>query len=82
MTIEVRGRNRSILFTMIRVLPIPDGKAGRDVPQILREAISRTGVSRYPGSYHQRAGHRVAVEKGLAAHTLHDNATSTRQRPV
>jgi DNA end-binding protein Ku len=53
----------------------PDGKAGRDVYQILREAISRTGrvaLSRVVIGQRERVIALRLYEKGLAAHTLHE----------
>jgi DNA end-binding protein Ku len=51
----------------------PDGKAGRDVYQILREAIGRTGrvaLSRVVIGQRERVIAVRLYEKGLAAHTL------------
>jgi DNA end-binding protein Ku len=51
----------------------PDGKAGRDVYQILREAIGRTGrvaLSRVVIGQRERVIALRLYEKGLAAHTL------------
>jgi DNA end-binding protein Ku len=53
----------------------PDGKAGRDVYQILREAISRTGrvaLSRVVIGQRERVIALRLYEKGLAAQTLHE----------
>jgi DNA end-binding protein Ku len=53
----------------------PDGSAGRDVYQILREAISRTGrvaLSRVVIGQRERVIALRVYEKGLAAHTLHE----------
>jgi DNA end-binding protein Ku len=53
----------------------PDGKAGRDVYQILREAISRTGrvaLSRVVIGQRERVIAVRLYENGLAAHTLHE----------
>jgi DNA end-binding protein Ku len=53
----------------------PDGKAGRDVYQILREAISQTGrvaLSRVVIGQRERVIALRLYEKGLAAHTLHE----------
>src|SRR3984885_10707936 len=53
----------------------PDGKAGRDVYQILREAIGRTGrvaLSRAVIGQRERVIAIRLYEKGLAAHTLHE----------
>jgi DNA end-binding protein Ku len=53
----------------------PDGKAGRDVYQILREAISRTGrvaLSRVVIGQRERVIALRLYAKGLAAHTLHE----------
>jgi DNA end-binding protein Ku len=53
----------------------PDGKAGRDVYQILREAISRTGrvaLSRVVIGQRERVIALRLYENGLAAHTLHE----------
>ena len=51
----------------------PDGKAGRDVYQIMREAIGRTGrvaLSRVVIGQRERVIAVRLYEKGLAAHTL------------
>jgi DNA end-binding protein Ku len=51
----------------------PDGKAGRDVYQILREAIERTGrvaLSRIVIGQRERVIALRPYDKGLAAHTL------------
>ena len=51
----------------------PDGKAGRDVYQIMREAIGRTGrvaLSRVVIGQRERVIALRLYEKGLAAHTL------------
>src|ERR1700761_4163114 len=53
----------------------PDGKAGRDVYQILREAIGRTdrvALSRVVIGQRERVIAIRPYEKGLAAHTLHE----------
>src|ERR1700760_3232596 len=53
----------------------PDGTAGRDVYQILREAIGRTGrvaLSRVVIGQRERVIAIRLYEKGLAAHTLHE----------
>jgi DNA end-binding protein Ku len=53
----------------------PDGTAGRDVYQILREAISRTGrvaLSRVVIGQRERVIALRVYEAGLAAHTLHE----------
>src|ERR1700722_1574169 len=53
----------------------PDGTAGRDVYQILREAIGRTGrvaLSRVVIGQRERVIALRLYEKGLAAHTLHE----------
>jgi DNA end-binding protein Ku len=53
----------------------PDGKAGRDVYQILREAIGRTGrvaLSRVVIGQRERVIALRPYEKGLAAHTLYE----------
>jgi DNA end-binding protein Ku len=53
----------------------PDGKAGRDVYQVLREAIGRTGriaLSRIVIGQRERVVAVRLYEKGLAAHTLHE----------
>jgi DNA end-binding protein Ku len=53
----------------------PDGKAGRDVYQILREAIGRTGrvaLSRVVIGQRERVIALRLYDKGLAAHTLHE----------
>jgi DNA end-binding protein Ku len=53
----------------------PDGTAGRDVYQILREAIGRTGrvaLSRVVIGQRERIIALRLYEKGLAAHTLHE----------
>jgi DNA end-binding protein Ku len=53
----------------------PDGKAGRDVYQILREAIGRTGrvaLSRVVIGQRERVIALRLYGKGLAAHTLHE----------
>jgi DNA end-binding protein Ku len=53
----------------------PDGKAGRDVYQILREAISRTGriaLSRAVIGQRERVIALRLYENGLAAQTLHE----------
>jgi DNA end-binding protein Ku len=53
----------------------PDGTAGRDVYQILREAIGRTGrvaLSRAVIGQRERVIALRLYEKGLAAHTLHE----------
>jgi DNA end-binding protein Ku len=53
----------------------PDGKSGRDVYQILREAINRTGrvaLSRVVIGQRERVIALRLYEKGLAAHTLHE----------
>jgi DNA end-binding protein Ku len=53
----------------------PDGSAGRDVYQILREAIGRTGrvaLSRVVIGQRERVIALRLYEKGLAAHTLHE----------
>jgi DNA end-binding protein Ku len=53
----------------------PEGTAGRDVYQILREAIGRTGrvaLSRVVIGQRERVIALRLYEKGLAAHTLHE----------
>ena len=53
----------------------PDGTAGRDVYQILREAIGRTGrvaLSRVVIGQRERVVALRLFEKGLAAHTLYE----------
>jgi DNA end-binding protein Ku len=53
----------------------PDGSAGRDVYQILREAIGRTGrvaLSRVVIGQRERVIALRPYGKGLAAHTLHE----------
>jgi DNA end-binding protein Ku len=53
----------------------PDGSAGRDVYQILREAIGRTGrvaLSRIVIGQRERVIALRLYEKGLAAHTLYE----------
>jgi len=53
----------------------PDGKAGRDVYQILREAIGRTGrvaLSRVVIGQRERVIALRLFGDGLAAHTLHE----------
>jgi DNA end-binding protein Ku len=53
----------------------PDGSAGRDVYQILREAIGRTGrvaLSRVVIGQRERVIALRLFENGLAAHTLHE----------
>ena len=53
----------------------PDGKAGRDVYQILREAIGRTGrvaLSRVVIGQRERVIALRLYDKGMAAHTLHE----------
>jgi DNA end-binding protein Ku len=53
----------------------PDGDAGRDVYQILREAISRTGrvaLSRVVIGQRERVIALRPYRNGLAAHTLHE----------
>jgi DNA end-binding protein Ku len=53
----------------------PDGTAGRDVYQILREAIGRTGrvaLSRVVIGQRERVIALRLFGKGLAAHTLHE----------
>lgn len=53
----------------------PDGDAGRDVYQILREAISRTGrvaLSRVVIGQRERVIALRPYKNGLAAHTLHE----------
>jgi DNA end-binding protein Ku len=53
----------------------PDGSAGRDVYQILREAIGRTGrvaLSRIVIGQRERVIALRLYDKGLAAHTLHE----------
>jgi DNA end-binding protein Ku len=53
----------------------PDGSAGRDVYQILREAIGRTGrvaLSRVVIGQRERVIALRLYGKGLAAHTLHE----------
>jgi DNA end-binding protein Ku len=53
----------------------PDGSAGRDVYQILREAIGRTGrvaLSRVVIGQRERVIALRLYENGLAAHTLHE----------
>ena len=53
----------------------PDGSAGRDVYQILREAIGRTdrvALSRVVIGQRERVIALRLYEKGLAAHTLHE----------
>jgi DNA end-binding protein Ku len=53
----------------------PDGSAGRDVYQILREAIGRTGrvaLSRIVLGQRERVIALRLYENGLAAHTLHE----------
>src|ERR1700733_10758365 len=53
----------------------PDGTAGRDVYQILREAIGRSGrvaLSRVVIGQRERVIALRLYEKGLAAHTLHE----------
>ena len=68
----------------------PDGKAGRDVYQILREAISRTGrvaLSRVVIGQRERVIALRLYENGLAAHTLHEqrdlnDATALFDDPV
>ena len=53
----------------------PDGSAGRDVYQILREAIGRTGrvaLSRAVIGQRERVIALRLFGKGLAAHTLHE----------
>jgi DNA end-binding protein Ku len=53
----------------------PDGKAGRDVYQILREAIGRTGrvaLSRVVIGQRERVIALRLYGDGLAAHTLHE----------
>ncbi len=53
----------------------PDGNAGRDVYQILREAISRTGrvaLSRVVIGQRERVIAVRPYDKGLAAHTLYE----------
>ena len=53
----------------------PDGTAGRDVYQILREAIGRTGrvaLSRVVIGQRERVIALRVYEQGLAAHTLHE----------
>ena len=53
----------------------PDGSAGRDVYQILREAIGRTGrvaLSRLVIGQRERVIALRLYENGLAAHTLHE----------
>jgi DNA end-binding protein Ku len=53
----------------------PDGMAGRDVYQILREAIGRTGrvaLSRVVIGQRERVIALRLYDKGLAAHTLHE----------
>jgi DNA end-binding protein Ku len=53
----------------------PDGDAGRDVYQVLREAIVRTGrvaLSRVVIGQRERVIALRPYDKGLAAHTLHE----------
>jgi DNA end-binding protein Ku len=53
----------------------PDGSTGRDVYQILREAIGRTGrlaLSRVVIAQRERVIAVRPYEKGLVAHTLHE----------
>ena len=53
----------------------PDGSAGRDVYQILREAIGRTGrvaLSRVVIGQRERVIALRPYDKGLAVHTLHE----------
>src|ERR1700733_6285027 len=53
----------------------PDGSAGRDVYQILREAVGRTGrvaLSRVVIGQRERVIALRLYGKGLAAHTLHE----------
>jgi DNA end-binding protein Ku len=53
----------------------PDGSAGRDVYQILREAVGRTGrvaLSRVVIGQRERVIAIRLYEKGLAVHTLHE----------
>lgn len=53
----------------------PDGDAGRDVYQVLREAVVRTGrvaLSRVVIGQRERVIALRPYEKGLAAHTLHE----------
>jgi DNA end-binding protein Ku len=53
----------------------PDGSAGRDVYQILREAVARTGrvaLSRVVIGQRERVVAIRLYEKGLAVHTLHE----------
>jgi len=55
----------------------PDGSAGRDVYQILREAIGRTGrvaLSRVVIGQRERVIALRLYEKGIAAHTLHEQS--------
>jgi len=53
----------------------PDGEAGRDVYQVLREAVSRTGrvaLSRVVIGQRERVIALRPYDTGLAAHTLHE----------
>jgi len=54
----------------------PDGDAGRDVYAVLREAIAKTGkvaISRVVISQRERTIALRPVDKGLMAHTLHED---------
>jgi len=63
----------------------PDGKAGKDVYAVLRDAISKTGkmaLARVVIARRERAIGIVPMEHGLVAHTLHEERDLNNARDV
>ncbi len=64
---------------------VPDGETGQDVYVVLREAIRREGrmaISRVVISRRERAIAIVPMERGLVAHTLHEQRDIVDAKPL
>ncbi len=63
----------------------PDGKAGKDVYAVLRDAIGKTGkmaLARVVIARRERAIGIVPMEHGLVAHTLHEERDLNNARDI
>jgi DNA end-binding protein Ku len=64
---------------------VPDGETGQDVYVVLREAIRRAGrmaISRVVIARRERAIAIVPMERGLVAHTLHEQRDIVDAKPL
>lgn len=64
---------------------VPDGETGQDVYVVLREAIRRAGrmaISRVVIARRERAIAIMPMERGLVAHTLHEQRDIVDARPM